>query len=230
MRGCHLLRAYGAALARQRQSDDGLFQSIKCARAHSAQLSAVSARQMRNPLIGGFMWVPGPRSCQRWFLRSAQSTHTEGLPVRERLASAPVILEAATTLFLRNGYLGTSVDDIAALAHVSKQTVYTHFADKEQLFAELTRGNIARFDTFIESVTAGLGDTQALESDLRAVARRRVRAVVLPDVRAAAAAAGHRRGRPLSGPCPRVLRPRAAARCRRARSAIGPGKCTSPGL
>jgi len=44
-----------------------------------------------------------------------------------RLASGPVILEAATMLFLRNGYLGTSVDDIAALAHVSKQTVYTHF-------------------------------------------------------------------------------------------------------
>jgi len=98
-----------------------------------------------------------------------------------RLASGPVILEAATTLFLRNGYLGTSVDDIAAQAHVSKQTVYTHFADKEQLFAELIRGNIARVDTFVESVTAGLGETHALEADLRAFARRHVRAVVLPE-------------------------------------------------
>jgi TetR/AcrR family transcriptional regulator, mexJK operon transcriptional repressor len=98
-----------------------------------------------------------------------------------RLASGPVILEAATTLFLRNGYLGTSVDDIAALAHVSKQTVYTHFSDKEQLFAELIRGNIGRVDTFIESVTGGLGDTNALENDLRAFARRHVRAVVQPE-------------------------------------------------
>ena len=98
-----------------------------------------------------------------------------------RLASGPVILEAATTLFLRNGYLGTSVDDIAAQAHVSKQTVYTHFADKEQLFAELIRGNITRVDIFIESVTAGLGETNALEADLRAFARRHVRAVVLPE-------------------------------------------------
>ncbi len=98
-----------------------------------------------------------------------------------RMASAPVILEAAATLFLRNGYLGTSVDDIAALAHVSKQTVYTHFADKEQLFAELVRGNISRVDAFIESVTAGLGETNALEEDLRAFARRHVRAVVLPE-------------------------------------------------
>ena len=95
-----------------------------------------------------------------------------------RLASAPVILEAATTLFLRNGYLGTSVDDIAALAHVSKQTVYTHFADKEQLFAELIRGNIGRVDAFVESVTTRLGETNALEEDLRAFARRHVRAVI----------------------------------------------------
>jgi TetR/AcrR family transcriptional repressor of mexJK operon len=98
-----------------------------------------------------------------------------------RLASAPVILEAATTLFLRNGYLGTSVDDIAALAHVSKQTVYTHFADKEQLFGELVRGNISRVDTFIDSVTAGLGETTALEDDLRGFARRHIRAVVQPE-------------------------------------------------
>ena len=43
------------------------------------------------------------------------------------------ILQAAATLFLRNGYLGTSMDEIAALAGVSKQTVYKHFGDKQEL-------------------------------------------------------------------------------------------------
>lgn len=98
-----------------------------------------------------------------------------------RLASAPVILQAAATEFLRNGYLGTSIDDIAALARVSKQTVYTHFADKQQLFAELIRGNISRADTFIESATAGLGETNDLDRDLRTFARQQLRAVVQPE-------------------------------------------------
>lgn len=44
------------------------------------------------------------------------------------------ILDAAVDLFTRNGYEGTSVDDIAAAAGVSKQTVYSHYGSKENLF------------------------------------------------------------------------------------------------
>src|SRR5262249_12281633 len=53
--------------------------------------------------------------------------------VRKRNA----ILTAARTVFLRSGYLGTSMDEIAALAAVSKQTVYKQFADKKRLFTEI---------------------------------------------------------------------------------------------
>ena len=45
------------------------------------------------------------------------------------------ILEAAKTLFMRNGYEGSSMDAIAAEAGVSKLTVYNHFTDKETLFS-----------------------------------------------------------------------------------------------
>ena len=45
------------------------------------------------------------------------------------------ILEAAKTLFMRNGYEGSSMDAIAAKAGVSKLTVYNHFTDKETLFS-----------------------------------------------------------------------------------------------
>ncbi|QCU72366.1 TetR/AcrR family transcriptional regulator [Luteimonas yindakuii] len=50
------------------------------------------------------------------------------------------ILHAAESLFVEHGYEGTSMDQIAADAGVSKLTVYSHFGDKDALFAEAVRG------------------------------------------------------------------------------------------
>ena len=72
------------------------------------------------------------------------------------------------------------MDDIATLAHVSKQTVYTHFRDKQQLFAELVRGNTGRVDDFLAASVA-LGESTDLERDLQAFARRYLLVVVQPD-------------------------------------------------
>ncbi|MBL8598862.1 MAG: TetR/AcrR family transcriptional regulator [Devosia sp.] len=47
------------------------------------------------------------------------------------------IIDAATEVFLKGGYLGTNMDEIATLSGVSKQTVYKHFASKEALFVEI---------------------------------------------------------------------------------------------
>ena len=47
------------------------------------------------------------------------------------------ILAAAMELFLRSGYLGTNMDEVAKLAGVSKQTVYKQFSSKEALFIEI---------------------------------------------------------------------------------------------
>jgi TetR/AcrR family transcriptional regulator, mexJK operon transcriptional repressor len=47
------------------------------------------------------------------------------------------ILDAATEVFLKGGYLGTNMDEIAVLSAVSKQTVYKHFSSKEALFIEI---------------------------------------------------------------------------------------------
>ena len=51
------------------------------------------------------------------------------------LVKRAAILQAAKDLFLRLGYDGSSMDAIAAEAKVSKLTVYSHFHDKESLFA-----------------------------------------------------------------------------------------------
>lgn len=50
-------------------------------------------------------------------------------------AKRQAILDAAKRLFLHKGYDGSSMDAIAAEAGVSKLTVYSHFNDKETLFA-----------------------------------------------------------------------------------------------
>jgi TetR/AcrR family transcriptional repressor of mexJK operon len=45
------------------------------------------------------------------------------------------IFAAAIRLFVSQGYEGTKVEQIAELANVSKQTVYSHFRDKDELYA-----------------------------------------------------------------------------------------------
>lgn len=49
-------------------------------------------------------------------------------------AKREAILDAAQTLFLSQGFSGTSMDAVAAEAGVSKLTVYSHFSDKATLF------------------------------------------------------------------------------------------------
>jgi len=113
---------------------------------------------------------------------SPEVTKTKAAPRRGRLASGGVIKEAAITLFLRRGYVGTSMDEIAAEAGVSKQTVYTHFADKEQLFSELIRGNTEVAEQFVQSLLPALGNTADLEGELRTLCRRYLAAVMQPQV------------------------------------------------
>ena len=47
------------------------------------------------------------------------------------------ILDAATHLFRRNGYHGTSMDEIAAAIGVTKPFIYYQFRDKQEILAEI---------------------------------------------------------------------------------------------
>ena len=90
------------------------------------------------------------------------------------------ILEAAATVFLRNGYVGTSMDEIAALAAVSKQTVYKHFADKERLFAEIVTATVNEASDPVYEEVLHLQDSGDVEADLRDLARRQLAKVMQP--------------------------------------------------
>ncbi|WP_016953495.1 TetR/AcrR family transcriptional regulator [Anabaena sp. PCC 7108] len=70
---------------------------------------------------------------------SKTSSHqSETLPLlREITPKQEQILQGAMQIFLRDGYAGTSMDRVSAEAGVSKQTIYSHFQDKEGLFKAL---------------------------------------------------------------------------------------------
>jgi TetR/AcrR family transcriptional repressor of mexJK operon len=106
-----------------------------------------------------------------------------GRSARKRQA----IMAAATALFLRDGYRNTSMDQVAADAGVSKQTVYKQFADKEQLFRDIVLGVTANSEAIITDMTSVLrGPEIASPAELRAVltdlARRYIDGVLQPHV------------------------------------------------
>ena len=91
------------------------------------------------------------------------------------------IEQAAADLFLRRGYAGTSMDDVAAAARVSKQTVYKHYAHKEQLFTRIVLETTSRIDVLVDEVADGLRDPDDLDAALLHLARRFTHAVMEPD-------------------------------------------------
>jgi len=59
-----------------------------------------------------------------------------GIPGRPKDPSkGEAIMNAAKTLFVKQGFEHVSMDEIASAAGVSKLTVYSHYGDKESLFS-----------------------------------------------------------------------------------------------
>ena len=104
-----------------------------------------------------------------------------GTPRSERRRQ--VIIEAATEVFLRLGYLGTTTDEVAARASVSKQTLYKHFADKQRLFAEVILNTTVNVVDGLSSAVANtLDDAQDVRQALRDLAEGFLRGLLQPDV------------------------------------------------
>lgn len=103
----------------------------------------------------------------------------EGRTARKRRA----IVAAATEVFLTHGYLGTSMDEVAARAAVSKQTLYKQFVDKEQLFAEvILSATLAVLDELAHAVAVTIDASDDVASALGDLARRFVAGLMRPGV------------------------------------------------
>jgi AcrR family transcriptional regulator len=109
---------------------------------------------------------------------SGEMNRVESRTARKRRA----IMSAATDLFLQKGYLGTSVDEIAAAAGVSKQTVYKQFGDKQRLFSDIVVATINAVGEPFFTEIEGLEEAQDLEAHLTQVAHRLVAVVRDPQL------------------------------------------------
>lgn len=92
------------------------------------------------------------------------------------------IVDAAISVFLRSGYLGTSMDEVAALSNVSKQTVYKHFSSKEALFIEIVTSMTNAVSDSVHEPVREPGSAKELPDYLRSYALRQLTAVMTPRI------------------------------------------------
>jgi len=109
-------------------------------------------------------------------ITSAASARRRGRPKSEEKAAA--IREAAGHLFMTEGMERTSMDAIAQAAGVSKQTVYSHFNSKDQLFRECVNAKVRQYgleDSVIDPAAA-------VDSKLRRIGRQFLTLLCDPEV------------------------------------------------
>jgi TetR/AcrR family transcriptional repressor of mexJK operon len=92
------------------------------------------------------------------------------------------IVRAATEVFLRSGYLGANMDEIAALSEVSKQTVYKHFASKEALFIEIVTSMTDNAGDLVHNEVAELDENGDIAEYLVDYAYRQLTVVLTPRI------------------------------------------------
>lgn len=73
------------------------------------------------------------------------------------------IKQAALTLFANNGFEGTSLADIAGVVGLKKQSIYSHFKDKDDLFLSIMKDAKS---TEIDYYRAKLRDSDLSRPDL----------------------------------------------------------------
>ncbi|GIG71237.1 TetR/AcrR family transcriptional regulator [Phytomonospora endophytica] len=95
-------------------------------------------------------------------------------PTRGRIDKRRAILDAAITVFARDGYAQASVDAIAAEARVAKPTIYNHLGGKENLFrtamVEAAEESRRKVLATLEGFPTDPAGPEALRTDLNAIA------------------------------------------------------------
>ena len=99
--------------------------------------------------------------------------------------SRAVAVDAARSLFLRKGYAGVTMEEIAASAGLARRTLYNTFADKRELFTRIVEDTIKQAGEFAEGLDEGFfsGITAAtLRPALGDLGRRLALGILRPEV------------------------------------------------
>ena len=97
------------------------------------------------------------------------SVHSQRGQCAKRLS----ILEAAAEVFCRQGFAGASIDEIASAACVSRQTVYNHYREKDNLFMAVVEDVMERANAMLFSTLSSFPENpESHEDDLAAFAVR----------------------------------------------------------
>lgn len=99
-------------------------------------------------------------------------------PTRLTDRKRSAILAAAAEQFRVHGYETASMDGIAALAEVSKRTVYNHFASKEELFAETV---MQMFESSAGALELGYQASRGLREQLVELMTLKMRTLADPE-------------------------------------------------
>jgi TetR/AcrR family transcriptional repressor of mexJK operon len=96
--------------------------------------------------------------------------------VRSRAA----VVDAARILFMEQGYAGTTMDDIARRAGLTKRTLYNNYVDKEALFRLIVADVITMAETFAHELRVELATITSanLREKLHDVAARMASRIV----------------------------------------------------
>ncbi|HMS27846.1 MAG TPA: TetR/AcrR family transcriptional regulator, partial [Burkholderiaceae bacterium] len=80
------------------------------------------------------------------------------------------ILSIAAELFANNGYVGTSMNDVAQACNMSKPALYHYVMDKSQLLFEIASTHVTRLLALVDEVKAS-HDTSSTDAEAEAMVR-----------------------------------------------------------
>jgi len=115
-------------------------------------------------------------------MKAHQSKGSASGRVQRTADKRAAVLEAAAKVFLDGGYLGTSMDDIASLAGVAKQTLYSYFSNKEALFSAMVSALSNEGSDRVHNNVAEFSDEDDLQTYLVGYAVRQLKVVLTPRI------------------------------------------------